>query len=53
MTWQTYGEDLEKNLLGLSERIRRGAYRASPVRRVYIAKADGLQRPIGIPTLED
>lgn len=53
VTRQTYGEDLEKNLHDLSDRIRRGAYRASPVRRVYIAKADGRQRPIGIPTLED
>lgn len=53
MTWQTYGKDLEKNLHDLSGRIRQGAYRASPVRRVYIAKADGRQRPIGIPTLED
>lgn len=53
VTWRTYGEDLEANLLDLSERIRRGAYRASPVRRVYIAKSDGRQRPLGVPTLED
>jgi group II intron reverse transcriptase/maturase len=53
VTWRTYGQDLEANLLDLSERIRRGAYRASPVRRVFIAKADGRQRPLGVPTLED
>ena len=52
-TWQHYGEDLEQNLKGLSERLRRGAYRAKPVRRVYIAKADGRRRPLGVPTLED
>jgi RNA-directed DNA polymerase len=52
-TWRTYGEKLEDNLLDLSARIRRGAYRASPVRRVYIEKADGRLRPLGVPTLED
>jgi len=52
-TWQEYGENLEARLQDLSERLRRGAYRAQPVRRVYIPKADGRQRPIGIPALED
>jgi retron-type reverse transcriptase len=44
---------LEPKLQDLSERLRRGAYRARPVRRVYIPKPDGRQRPIGIPALED
>jgi RNA-directed DNA polymerase len=52
-TWQQYGQDLEKNLQDLSERLQRGAYRATPVRRAYIEKADGRQRPLGIPALED
>ena len=52
-TWQQYGKDLEQNLQDLSERLRRGAYRAKPVRRVHIPKADGRLRPLGIPTLED
>ena len=52
-TWQSYGEHLENNLMDLSERLRRGAYRAKPVRRVLIPKADGRQRPIGVTTLED
>ncbi len=52
-TWQTYGQDLEANLQDLAGRLRRGAYRAHPVRRVYIPKADGRQRPLGIPALED
>ena len=52
-TWQQYGQDLEKNLQDLSERLQRGAYRATPVRRVYIPKADRRQRPLGIPALED
>jgi hypothetical protein len=37
----------------LSHRLKRGAYRAKPVRRVYIPKADGRQRPLGVPALED
>ncbi len=53
MTWEAYEENLEANLDDLSARLQRGAYRASPVRRVYIPKADGRRRPIGVPTLED
>jgi len=53
MTWQQYGEDLEGNLLDLSKRLRRGAYRAKPVRRTYVPKSDGSLRPIGILVLED
>lgn len=52
-TWQHYGENLEANLQDLAERLKRGAYRAKPVRRAYIPKADGRQRPLGVPTLEN
>ena len=52
-TWRHYGEALEENLQDLSERLKRGAYRAKPVRRVYIPKADGRQRPLGVTALED
>lgn len=52
-TWRRYGENLEANLRDLSERLKRGAYRAKPVRRVYIPKADGRQRPLGVTALED
>jgi RNA-directed DNA polymerase len=52
-TWQQYGENLEENLRDLSARLQRGAYRAKPVRRTYVPKGDGSQRPIGIPVLED
>lgn len=52
-TWRHYGEDLESNLADLAGRLKRGAYRAKPVKRVFIPKADGRQRPIGMPTLED
>ena len=52
-TWRQYGEDLEANLRDLSDRLQRGAYRAKPVVRAYIAKTDGRQRPLGVPVLED
>lgn len=52
-TWRHYGEALETNLEDLAARLKRGAFRAHPVRRVYIPKADGRQRPLGVPTLED
>src|SRR5260370_888803 len=53
VTWAAYGQDLESNLRDLHERVQQGRYRASPSRRVYIPKADGRQRPLGIATLED
>jgi retron-type reverse transcriptase len=52
-TWQPYGESLEENLGELSRWLWRGAYRAKPVSRAYIPKADGRQRPLGIPPPED
>ncbi|HEY0723163.1 MAG TPA: group II intron reverse transcriptase/maturase [Pyrinomonadaceae bacterium] len=52
-TWRHYGEILEDNLQDLSHRLKRGAYRAKPVRRVYIDKNDGRKRPLGVPVLED
>jgi len=53
VTWRHYGEALEENLHDLSGRLKRGAYRAQPVRRAYIPKTDGRLRPLGVPTLED
>jgi group II intron reverse transcriptase/maturase len=52
-TWQSYGQALEANLLDLSDRLARGGYRPQPVKRVYIDKADGSKRPLGVPALED
>src|SRR6266567_5238658 len=52
-TWRAYEKELERNLADLSGRLRRGAYRAKPVRRVFITKEDGRQRPLGVTALED
>jgi retron-type reverse transcriptase len=53
VTWQDYERDLEVRLSALQDRLHRGAYRALPLRRQYIAKSDGTQRPLGIAALED
>ena len=53
VTWEDYDAQLQDNLQDLHKRVHSGAYRAQPVRRVYIPKADGRQRPLGIAALED
>jgi RNA-directed DNA polymerase len=53
VTWQEYETGLDDRIVDLHSRVHRGAYRAQPSRRVYIPKADGRQRPLGIAALED
>ena len=53
VTAAEYEENLESNLEDLLSRIKSGQYKAPPVRRHYIPKVDGTQRPLGIPTFED
>jgi len=53
LTWQDYEAGLDDNLQDLHARVHRGAYRALPVRRRYIPKPGGKQRPLGIAALED
>jgi RNA-directed DNA polymerase len=52
-TGEAYEERLDENLRSLLDRFKSGRYKASPVRRSYVPKGDGKQRPIGIPTFED
>jgi retron-type reverse transcriptase len=51
MTWYKYKEGLGERIADLNERLHVGSYRAKPVRRTYISKADGRQRPLGITAL--
>ena len=53
ITAKEYAENLKENLYNLHERLRRGQYVASPVKRIWVDKEDGKKRPIGIPALED
>ena len=53
VTVESYGQDLEGNLRDLADRVHGGRCWPLPVRRTYIPKADGGQRPLGILALED
>lgn len=53
LTWHEYQPDLDHRLATLHERVHRGAFRALPSKRVYIPKASGGQRPVGLAALED
>lgn len=53
VTATEYVTEVQKNLEQLHDRLKSGKYRAQPLRRIYIPKEDGRQRPISIPSLED
>jgi retron-type reverse transcriptase len=53
VTAQPYAEHRDENWRDLHERRRSDRSQAAPVERVWIAKDDGGQRPIGKPTCED
>lgn len=53
VTWQGYKANLGENLRALHARLHQDRYRTQPLRRVYIPKADGTDRPLGIACLED
>lgn len=53
VTWRDWEADLGRKLEGLHERVRSGAYRATPSRRVFIPKPDGSRRPLAVAALED
>jgi RNA-directed DNA polymerase len=53
VTYAEYAAEVRENLQQLQNRLKQGQYRAQPLRRIYIPKEDGRQRPISIPSLED
>jgi group II intron reverse transcriptase/maturase len=52
-TISNFNADVESNLTRLSEALKARTFEPMPVRRVYIPKANGKKRPLGIPTIED
>jgi group II intron reverse transcriptase/maturase len=53
ITWTQYEDGLEDRLVKLHRAVHTGSYRAQPSKRVYIPKADGTKRPLGIAVIED
>lgn len=53
LSWEEYGQALDARLHDLHRRLHGGRYRPQPVRRVWIPKADGRQRPLGVTSVED
>jgi len=53
VTYEQYETNAEENIRQLHQRLKKGKYQVQPLRRVYIPKEDGKQRPISIPALED
>jgi len=53
VTAQDYGQNLLPNLVDLEQRLKQKRYRCKGIRRSFIPKQNGKQRPLGIPALED
>lgn len=53
VTWDEYGNGLDRRIAELCTRVHRGSYRPQPSQRRYIPKPDGRQRPLGVAALED
>jgi len=51
--WKTYGADLRGNVSHLATSLKEKRYKAKLVRRHYIPKPGGKQRPLGIPVIGD
>jgi RNA-directed DNA polymerase len=50
---EQFGEQLQEELRKLTGNIKGGSYRAQAIKRTYIPKAGGGERPLGIPTVRD
>lgn len=53
VSWEVYGEELDTHIPDLCTRVHTNRYKPKPVKRIWIPKANGQQRPIGITAIED
>jgi len=53
LSWQDYAKECEQRLTILHEQLQSGKYKLKPVKRQWLPKSNGEQRPIGITSLED
>lgn len=53
VSWEEYNANLDENLSGLVERLKRKSYKPKPAKRVYIPKNETEKRPLGIPAHEN
>lgn len=53
VTKEEYERNIVENIINLVERLKNHSYKPQPVKRIYIAKENGKQRPLGIPAYED
>jgi RNA-directed DNA polymerase len=53
ITIKQYEHEVEANIRYLSEQLKLGTYQPKAIRRAYISKGDGTERPLGIPTVQD
>lgn len=51
--WYSYGENLQTKLQNLTQRLHKNCYRPQAVKRIWIPKDNGQERPLGITTIED
>ncbi|NMR28065.1 group II intron reverse transcriptase/maturase, partial [Pseudoalteromonas sp. NEC-BIFX-2020_015] len=53
ITMPKYKTTLIENIERLSQQLKQKSYRANDIKRIYIPKSNGKERPLGLPTVDD